>query len=157
MSGSSILFRDGITVSGEIATITGFGTGTLTVTTGPATGGNFASWANDPLKGNIPGEPALGDFDFDGLSNITEYALGLNPRASSVPPGTFSGGLLTFTKGTDAIANGDVVWVIEESNSLTSWSPVVTQPAGDSAPSISYTLPTGQPKIFARLKVTQVP
>jgi autotransporter-associated beta strand protein len=133
------------------------GTGTLTVTTGPSAGGNFASWANDPLKGNIPGEPPLGDFDFDGLSNITEYALGLNPRVSSVPPGTFSGGLLTFTKGGDAIANGDVAWVIEQSTSLTSWSPVVTQPAGNTAPSISYTLPTGQPKVFARLKVTQVP
>jgi fibronectin-binding autotransporter adhesin len=133
------------------------GTGTLTVTTGPSTGGNFASWANDPLKGNIPGEPALGDFDFDGLSNITEYALGLNPRVSSVPAGTFSGSLLTFTKGADAIANGDVIWVIEESTGLTSWSPAVTQPAGNSAPSISYSLPTGQPKVFARLKVTQVP
>lgn len=133
------------------------GTGTLTVTIGLSTGGNFASWANDPLKGNIPGEPALGDFDFDSLSNITEYALGLNPRVSSVPPGTFSGGMLSFTKGADAIANGDVIWVIEQSTGLTSWSPAVTQPAGNSALSISYTLPTGQPKIFARLKVTQVP
>jgi autotransporter-associated beta strand protein len=133
------------------------GTGTLTVTTGPSAGGNFASWANDPLKGNIPGEPPLGDFDSDGLSNITEYALGLNPRVSSVPPGTFSGGILTFTKGSDAIANGDVVWVIEESTSLTSWSPVITQTAGNTAPSIAYPLPTGQPKVFARLKVIQLP
>lgn len=133
------------------------GTGTLTVTTGPSAGGNFASWANDPLKGNIPGEPALGDFDFDGLSNLTEYALGLNPRISSVPAGTFTGSLLSFTKGTDAIANGDVIWVIEESTGLISWSPAVTQPAGNSAPSISYTLPTEQSKVFARLKVTQVP
>jgi autotransporter-associated beta strand protein len=133
------------------------GTGTLTVTTGPAISGNYASWANDPLKGNIPGQPALGDFDFDGLSNITEYALGLNPRVSSVPPGTFSGGALTFTKGADAIANGDVVWVIEQSTSLTSWSPVVTQPNGNAAPSITYTLPAGQSKVFSRLKVTQVP
>ncbi|NQX00198.1 autotransporter-associated beta strand repeat-containing protein, partial [bacterium] len=133
------------------------GTGTLTVTAGPSPSGNFASWANDPLKGNIPGQPALGDFDFDGLSNLTEYALGLNPRVSSVPAGTFSGSLLSFNKGADAIANSDVVWVIEESTGLTSWSPAVTQPAGNSALSISYMLPTGQPKIFARLKVTQVP
>lgn len=133
------------------------GTGTLTVTNGPSAGGNFASWANDPLKGNIPGEPPLGDFDSDGLSNLTEYALGLNPRVSSVPPGTFSGGIVSFNKGTDAIANGDVSWVIEESTSLTSWSPAVTQAAGNSAPSISYNLPPGQPKLFARLKVTQLP
>lgn len=133
------------------------GIGTLTVTTGPSPSGNFASWANDPLKGNIPGQPPLGDFDSDGLSNITEYALGLNPRVSSVPAGTLSGGLLTFTKGADAIANGDVIWVIEQSTGLTTWSPAVTQAAGNSALSISYNLPPGLGKTFARLKVTQVP
>ncbi len=131
------------------------GAGTLTVIAGPSTSGNFASWANDPLKGNIPGQPALGDFDSDGLSNLTEYALGLNPRISSVPAGTFSGGMLTFTKGSDAFANGDVTWVIEQSSDLSAWAPV--NPAVNNSTTISFTLPAGQPKIFARLKVTQVP
>ena len=136
------------------------GVGTLTVLNGPAAGGNYASWANDPLKGNIPGQPALGDFDNDGLNNLTEYALGLNPRVSSVPPGTFSGGTLTFIKGLDAKANGDVTWDIETSISLgVSPNPWVdggvnvTETAND----ISFTFPSGPLKNFARLKVTQVP
>jgi autotransporter-associated beta strand protein len=121
---------------------------------------NYASWANDPLKGNIPGEPATGDFDNDGITNIVEYALGQNPRVSSQPAGVLSGNVITFTKGADAIANGDVSWVIETSQTLAaaSWTAVVTQPAADPALTISYTLTPSTPeKNFARLKVTQIP
>ncbi len=107
--------------------------------------------------GATTGQPATGDFDNDGLSNLTEYALGLNPTVSSQPPGTFSGGVLSFTKGSDAIANGDVNFVIEQSADLVSWTPVVTQNAPNASTTITYTLPTGQPKEFARLKVVQVP
>jgi autotransporter-associated beta strand protein len=125
-----------------------------------ASGNNFASWANDPAKGNIPGEPATGDFDNDGLTNIVEYALGKDPRVSSQPAGDLSGDKITFTKGLDAIANRDVSWVIETSTTLAagSWTPVVTQPAGDGTSTISYTFTPGTPvKNFARLSVTQVP
>ena len=109
-------------------------------------------------KGNIPGEPPTGDFDNDGLSNIVEYALGMNPRVSSQPAGVLSGNTITYTKGADAIANGDVSWTIETSTTLEagSWSDAVTQPAGDPALTISYTFTPGTPaKKFARLKVTQ--
>ena len=87
-----------------------------------------------------------------------EYALGQNPRVSSQPAGVFSGNTITYTKGADAIANGDVSWVIETSQTLDagSWSPAVTQPGGDPATDISYTFTPGTPaKNFARLKVTQ--
>lgn len=120
----------------------------------PASGGNYASWAN---SNGIPGEPAIGDFDKDGLSNLVEYALGSNPTTSSVPAGTFAGGILTFTKGTDARTNGDVNYVIETSTDLVIWSPQVTQNAPNASATITYTLPTGQPKVFGRLKVTQIP
>lgn len=130
------------------------GIGTLTVTTGPSSGSNYASWAIDQ---GIPGQPSSGDYDNDGLTNLTEYALGKDPKVSSVPPGTFSAGVVSYTKGAAAIANGDVSWVIEQSSTLTSWAPVVTQNAGDPALTIAHTLPSGQPKIFARLKVTQLP
>ncbi len=136
-----------------IAQITG--AGTLTVGGSPS---NYASWANDPLKGNIPGEPSTGDFDNDGLTNLTEYALGKNPRTSSQPAGVLSGNIITFTKGADAIANGDVSWVIETSTTLApgSWTPQVTQPAGDPTATISYTLTPSSPAAnFARLKITQ--
>jgi autotransporter-associated beta strand protein len=131
-------------------------TGELTLAVGSAS--NYAAWANDPSKGNIPGEPASGDFDNDGISNLMEYALGKNPRVSSQPAGVLSNNLITFTKGADAIANGDVSWVIETSTTLAtgSWTPQVTQAAGDTAPTIEYTLTPGSPaQNFARLKTSQ--
>ncbi len=131
-------------------------TGELTLEVGTAS--NYATWANDPSKGNIPGEPATGDFDNDGISNLMEYALGKDPRVSSQPAGVLSDHVVTFTKGADAIANGDVTWVIETSTTLDagSWTPQVTQAAGDTALTIAYTLTPGSPvKNFARLKVSQ--
>ena len=165
VSGSSLKFgtsNTGLSAS-QLSQIsaTGFSdfaldaSGYLTAT---SSGSNFASWANDPAKGNIPGEPADGDFDNDGISNIVEYALGKNPRVSSQPAGILSGNVITFTKGADAIANGDVSWVIETSQTLAadSWTPAVTQPAGDPSATISHTFTPGTPaKNFARLKVTQ--
>ena len=118
---------------------------------------NYASWAN---ANGIPGEPASGDFENDGITNIVEYALGTSPTVSTQPAGVLSGNVITFTKGTNAIANGDVSWVIETSQTLAagSWTAVVTQPAADPALTISYTLTPSTPeKNFARLKVIQTP
>ena len=124
------------------------GTGSIRVISSAP--GNYASWAT---ANGIPGQPASGDFDNDGLSNLVEYALGKNPTASSTQAGTFTSGTVTYTKGADAIANEDVSWVIEQSINLSSWTPVVTQAAGNASTTISYTLPTGQSKVFTRLKV----
>ena len=164
VSGSSLKFgttNAGLSVSqlGQIsaAGFTGFALDASGFLTATSSGSNFTSWANDPLKGNIPGEPATGDFDNDGITNIVEYALGKNPRVSSQPAGVLSGNAITFTKGADAIANGDVSWIIETSQTLAaaSWSPAVTQPAGDPSATISHTFTPGTPaKNFARLKVT---
>jgi autotransporter-associated beta strand protein len=129
----------------------------LTVATA---GGDYASWAT--LNG-IGSEPFDDDFDHDGISNGVEYALGLNPTTSSQPPGVLSGNIITFTKGEDAIANGDVSWVIETSTTLAagSWTAEVTQTPGDPGeplPAISYTFTPGTPvRKFARLKVAQIP
>ena len=130
------------------------GTGTLTVGSGPS--GSYSTWAS---ANGIPGEPVSGDFDNDGLTNLVEYALGLNPTVSSGAPGAFAGGVITFTKGADAIANNDVIFEIEESTDLgvtDPWATVVTEGISDDSPDISYMLPIGQPKEFARLKITQV-
>jgi fibronectin-binding autotransporter adhesin len=124
------------------------GTGVLSLAVSVAT--NYFTWAS---ANGIPGQPASGDFDNDGLSNLVEYALGKNPTTSSTPAGTLASGTVIYTKGADAIANGDVSWVIEQSINLSTWSPMVTQAAGSASPTISYTLPTGQSKVFTRLKV----
>ncbi|MCX6872446.1 MAG: hypothetical protein NTW21_01355 [Verrucomicrobia bacterium] len=116
----------------------------------------YATWA---IANGIPGEPPTGDFDNDGLTNLMEYALGKDPKLSSQPAGELSGKVITFTKGAEAIANGDVSWVIEQSLDLgliDPWTDVVTQAAGNPDATISYTLPDGVlgGKVFARLAVT---
>ena len=113
---------------------------------------SYSTWAT---ANGIGGQSADGDFDKDGLSNLMEYALGLNPKASNASPGTFNGSTLTFTKGAAAFANGDVTYEIEQSTTLSGW--VVVVPNAPASAAISYTLPVGQPEEFARLKVTQVP
>ena len=123
----------------------------------PAAAG-YGTWA---VSKGISGEPASGDYDTDGLSNLVEYALGKDPKVSSQPAGVLAGNTLTFTKGTDAIANGDVSWAIETSTDLgvlDDWTPVESQPAGDPSLTLSHTFTPSTPvKDFARLKVTKRP
>lgn len=120
-------------------------------------GGGYADWADD---NGIPGADFDDDTDNDGIANGVEYGLGTNPLVSTQPAGVLSGNSISFTKGTDAITNGDVSWVIETSTTLApgSWTPEVTQAPGDPAASISYVFTPGSPeKKFARLKVLQQP
>lgn len=109
----------------------------------------YASWAT---ANDIEGELPENDFDSDGISNLVEYALGKDPKVSDLPHGTFDGSTLTFTKGADALANGDVAYFIEESDDLgiaDPWADVVATEVGNT---ISYMLPTGKTRVFARLK-----
>ncbi|MEY3895739.1 MAG: hypothetical protein RLZZ214_1259, partial [Verrucomicrobiota bacterium] len=147
--------NDNVTDSGTgIAQITG--PGTLTVISSPT--GSFNSWA---IANSIPGALPGGDADFDGLSNLTEYALGSNPTASTPSPGTWSGDTITFTKGTTATANQDVNFIIETSTDLgvnDLWAPAVTQNAPDSSTTIAYTFTPGSPaRKFARLRTVLIP
>lgn len=114
---------------------------------------NYLSWSTDQ---GIPGATPADDHDKDGIVNLVEYALGLNPRIPDAPAGNFSGNSITFTKGTAAIANGDVSWTIETSPNLDagSWTPQVSQAAGDASPTISFPLdPEASARSFARFRV----
>jgi autotransporter-associated beta strand protein len=135
----------------ESALITG--DGLLDVTTGSA-GGNFASWAL--FNGVTGGEN--GDSDNDGISNLVEYALNLNFNGSDGSAGTFSGNTLTFNKRAEAVTNGDVTYVIETSTDLgitNPWTPV--SPTTNTPEEISYLLPSGPAKNFARFQTTVTP
>ncbi|MCX6873308.1 MAG: Ig-like domain-containing protein [Verrucomicrobia bacterium] len=113
----------------------------------------YADWA---IAHGIPGEPASGDYDNDGLTNLMEYALGLAPTVPGGSPGSLVGGLLTFTKGTDAVTNNDVTYAIEESDDLgltDPWTEVASYVDNNST-TISHALPPGRSKTFARLVVT---
>ncbi|MEK7949824.1 malectin domain-containing carbohydrate-binding protein [Luteolibacter soli] len=114
---------------------------------------NYSTWAT---ANGISGEPGSSDHDHDGLSNLVEYALGKSPTVSSVPAGTYASGAVSFAKGAEAVANGDVTWAIEESDDLGVTDPwAVVTPAVNSPTAISYTLPAGKAKVFVRLAVQQ--
>jgi autotransporter-associated beta strand protein len=135
--------------------VDGSRTWTFTQSTGKLTlaaVGGYSQWAIS--NGVTEGEN--GDDDRDGIINLVEYALGFNPQASSVPAGTLVGNLLTFTKGAEAKAAGDVTYAIETSTNLQSgsWIPAA---ATETADAISFALPANEPggKLFGRLKVTK--
>ena len=85
-----------------------------------------------------------------------EYALGLNPTAPSASPGTFDGSTISFNKGSAAVANGDLTYAIQTSTTLAAGSWTTVTPTVNSPSLISYTLPTGLTKIFARLLVAKI-
>lgn len=119
--------------------------------------GNYTSWA---ISQGIPGAPASGDFDNDRITNLMEYALGLNPKINNPSAGVLSGSVITYPKGAEAIANGDVSWVIESSQTLApnSWVPQVTHAAGNPSATISHPiLPGSLTNNFFRLRVTGAP
>ena len=93
----------------------------------------------------------------DGLSNLVKYALDLNPTVSSQPAGTHSGSSLSFTKGTMAKADSNITYAIEESTDLVTWGSPTLGSSTNGSNTISYTFPSGQTKVFARLKVVQTP
>ena len=86
-----------------------------------------------------------------------EYALGLNPTESDISPGTLDDNSISFNKGAVAVDNGDVTYAIQTSTTLTpdSWGAVT--PTFESPSLISYTFPSGLPRLFCRLSVTQAP
>lgn len=125
-------------------------TGTLTL--GPAAG-DFESWA---IENDVTGGES-GDSDNDGIANLIEYALDLNPAASDGSPGTFHAPtrVLSFAKRPEAVENNDITYIIEESDDLGAddpWTEVPSYTTNDST-TISYTLPNGKNATFARLVV----
>jgi autotransporter-associated beta strand protein len=132
------------------------GTGSFVTLSIPANDApeNFTSWATN---NNVSGG-ATGDSDLDGISNLVEYALNLNPAASDGSAGNLTGNIVRFTKRAEAVTNGDISYSIETSTDLgitAAWETVT--PTTNTDQEISYTLPSGPAKNFARLKVVQVP
>jgi fibronectin-binding autotransporter adhesin len=114
---------------------------------------DFDSWA---LDNGVTGGPD-GDSDGDGIANLLEYALDLNPAGFDASTGAFDGTTVTFSKRALAVENGDVTYTIQTSPSMLPDSWVAATPTTDTDTEISFTLPTGQGRIFARLAVTQNP
>lgn len=132
------------------------GSGTLTVTSGPA---GFTSWINGTFAGgaSVPvGKRGPNDDpDNDGIGNLLEYAVaGQDPTVANASIGTFNGTTLSFTKpaGTTGL-----IYSIQASTDLGAtdpWAEVFGGSYVNTATTISYTLPPGTPpKYYLRLRV----
>ena len=119
---------------------------------------NFGSYAS----ANSGADAA--DPDYDGLNNLLEYALGMDPNASGVMPAVLAlnGANLeyTYTRSTAAKDN-DVTYQIEWSDTLAagSWSTENAteeiQSTQDTLETVKTTIPAGNNgKRFLRLRVT---
>lgn len=143
------------------------GTGTLTVTTGPA---GYSSWET---ANGITGAGAAADSDNDGIPNGIEFVIGGDPSG----PGSDSSALLptitvdanylnfTFRRTSDSAAYDPFV---EYGSTLTGWTPaeggvngvIINETAdfyGAGTDQVVVKIPKAGTKLFARLRVDIAP
>ncbi len=108
-----------------------------------ASSSGYAGWASTNAGGQAPGL----DFDGDGVSNGIEYFMGQTGSSFTANPGLV-GGKITWPKNPSAVATYEV----QTSENLIDWIPA-TSGVVDTGTTVEYTLPTGDPKRFARLHV----
>ena len=134
------------------------GTGTLTVTSGPA---GFAGWITGTFANGATvsagQQGPLDDPEKDGHCNLLEYAVaGQDPTASNAVVGSFNGATLSFFKRAGASGLTDA---IQESTDLglnDPWTEVTGLSYVNNATTISYTLTPGATvKTFLRLLIRQ--
>lgn len=131
----------------EIAQITG--SGTLTVTSGPA---GYSTWAST----NAPGQTVSQDHDNDGVANGIEYFMGLSGNGFTANPALNASNNIIWTMGDNYTGAYGTDYAVQTSSDLTNWTavPVGNVSIDNIAPgkSVSYTL-TGSGKRFVRLLV----
>jgi hypothetical protein len=116
----------------------------------------FDDWAADF---GIPND-ADDDSDHDGIQALTEYGIGYNPTVSETLPGLVPSGAdftVTWPKGATAAADLEISYVVEVSSELQVWGAPESGELVESGTELVLTLPAGQGKTFARLKVVRTP
>lgn len=127
---------------------------------------NFLSWQHRYFSSEERGDPAISGpniaLGLDGLSNLAKYALGLDPRATVV-----SGLPVVAVSATEWIyryerpsSASDLVYAVEVSADLATWSPVgVTHErvsSGATTETWEGRYPVASaPQVFFRLRVTR--
>ena len=120
---------------------------------------DWLSWQNESFtetERNSGLTSEITDFDFDGLPNLSEYALGTNPRQFTPPlvvTRDANGLSLTFTRPANL---PDVLYSAESSDALGNWAPVPLEVIEEGDPETLRArdpLTTGDPsKRFLRLR-----
>ena len=118
----------------------------------------FGAAANDPDAQD------LADWDGDGITNIVEYALDLDPKIATpdaLPQSTTSSGYLTYSYVPNPAAT-DLSYSVEASPDLVNWSTahiepvVVANPVPPNRVTVRYNIPISSlGRIFFRLHVTR--
>lgn len=110
----------------------------------PIVSTGFAHWAD---TNGATGQSPSDDHDMDGMPNGVEYFMGETGSNFTVNA-TIVGGSIIWPK--DPAYSGN--YQVEISSDLVNWTPVASTEAGDGS-SVSYSLPTIDPKLFVRLLV----
>ena len=105
-----------------------------------------------------------GDDDFDGLSNFSEYAFGLDPKSGAIPSPLSapdgSAGSFTYTRRKPSLSS--INYTYESSTTLAAWDPF-TPPVtdgsdnGDPVETVAVTIPAAllaEPRLFLRVKAS---
>ena len=105
------------------------------------------------------------DPDHDGIQNLMEFALGLDPMLPSTMPATLvvNGGQMEYTYTRSKAALATVTFTVERTDSLTDgiWTSEnveeLTPPLADNGvtQTVKVTLPAGNNRRFVRLRVTE--
>jgi len=153
---ASYVIAEGTSITGTFASIpSGYsvsivsgGAGQQAVLTSTAAG--YASWAAT----HAGGQAANLDFDTDGVANGVEYFM--NSAAGFTANPAIVSGAITWPNGGNIPASAyGTQFVVQTSSDLSSWTDVpVGSLTTNTNSALTYTLPTGAGKIFARLVVT---
>lgn len=137
-----------VTIGANTFTLSYADSSRVTLTEGSGSG--FSSWA----AVNAPGQTLNMDHDRDGVSNGIEYFMSLSGSGFTANPAVNGASLVSWPKGAGYTGTYGTDYVIQTSTNLGTWADVPPGSVTIDADSIDYTLPSGNPKIFARLKVT---
>jgi hypothetical protein len=129
----------------------------------PNPGGKILSFANWSIAVFGPGNPPLSgpndDFDFDGIPNLAEFALGLNPLVadnSGLPGLTFSGNFATLTFPKNILLQG-LTYTVQSSPDLVTWSNLTDtlQSTANYIEIRSASAPvTANPNLYLRMRIS---
>lgn len=127
-------------------------TGTLISSEAPG----FASWITGFGLDAADQDPT-DDPDGDGATNLVEYALaGRNPAVADGAAGSFTDGLLSFAKRTDATGITYSIQVSDDLGLIDDWTEVGSYVENTAATISSSLFPVTGARKFARLSIQQV-